>query len=101
MTLTMTRKYYSVSRSAIDENNDGARKSWIVFHNRIVVKFTYAAKFSAAKDLPLNYTVGDLVIKGSPHTRRDPATAIVFALKSSAVYSCLYVFDEKNHYSIE
>ena len=44
---------------------------------------------------------GDLIITGSPHTRRDPATAIVLALKSSAVYSCLYVFDEKNHYSIE
>src|SRR6218665_2446054 len=27
--------------------------------------------------------------------------AIVFALKSSAMYSCQYVFDEKNHYSIE
>jgi len=44
---------------------------------------------------------GDLVITGSPHIRPDPVTAIVFALKSSAMFSCLYVFDEKNHYSIE
>src|SRR6218665_3321251 len=41
------------------------------------------------------------VITGSPHTRPNLVTAIVFALKSSAMYSCLYVFDEKNHYSIE
>jgi len=34
---------------------------------------------------------GDLVITGSPHTRRDPATAIALALKSSVMYSCLYV----------
>ena len=33
---------------------------------------------------------------GSPHTCPDPVTAVVFALKSSAMYSCLYVFDEKN-----
>jgi len=32
------------------------------------------------------------------HTRPDPVTAIVFVLKSSAMYSCLYVFDKKNHY---
>jgi len=45
--------------------------------------------------------IGDLVITGSPHTRPDPVTAIEFALKPSAVYSCLYVFDENNNYSIE
>ena len=42
-----------------------------------------------------------LVITRSPHTRPDPVTAIVFALKSSAMYSCLNIFDENNHYSIE
>jgi len=34
-----------IVRSPIDENNDNARKSWIV------AKFTFAAEFSAAEDL--------------------------------------------------
>src|SRR6218665_139020 len=51
LTLTTTRKCYSISRSAIDENNDSVSKSWIVFRNGIVVKFTSAAEFSASEDL--------------------------------------------------
>ena len=50
---------------------------------------------------PSNMKMGDLVITGSPNTRPDPVTATVFALKSSAIYSSSYTFDEKNHYSIE
>jgi len=54
----MTRKCYSVSRSAIDENNDSVRKSWIVFRHEIVAKFTYAAEFSTAEDLAFCFRVG-------------------------------------------
>jgi len=47
----MTRKCYSVSRSAINENNDNVSKSWIVFRHGIVAKFTSAAENSAAEEL--------------------------------------------------
>jgi len=46
----MMRKFYSVRRSPIDENNDCVSKSWIVFRHGIVVKLTSAAEFSAAED---------------------------------------------------
>jgi len=42
---------YSVSRSAIDENNDIVSKSWIVYHHGIVAKLTSAAAFTATEDL--------------------------------------------------
>src|SRR6218665_1639392 len=44
----MKRKCYSVSRNAIDENNNSVSKSWIIFLRAIVAKFTSAAEFSAA-----------------------------------------------------
>src|SRR6218665_2321068 len=47
----MMKKCYSVNRSWIDENNDSIRKSWIVFHPRIVAKLTSATEFSAIEDL--------------------------------------------------
>ena len=42
----MMRKCYSVSRSSIDENNEGVSRSWIAFHHGIVAKLTSAAEFS-------------------------------------------------------
>jgi len=52
----MTRKCYSVSKSAIEENNDSVSKSWIVFRHGIVVKFTSAVENSTAEDLAILYT---------------------------------------------
>jgi len=50
----MTRKCYSVSiERAIDENNDSVSKSWIVFRQGIVAKFTSAAGNSAAERFSL------------------------------------------------
>ena len=46
-------------------------------------------------------TFGDLALKGPPHTCGDPLTTIVFPFKYSAMYSCLYVFDEKKNKWIE
>jgi len=43
----MMGKYYSVSRSSIDENNDNASRSAIVFRNRIVGKLTSAAELTS------------------------------------------------------
>jgi len=47
----MMRKFYSVSRSQIDENNDAVSKSWNVYCHGIVAKLTSATVFTAAEDL--------------------------------------------------
>ena len=49
----MMRKYYSVRRSPINENNGRVSKSFIVFHYGIVAKLTSAAEFSATEDLAI------------------------------------------------
>ena len=56
----MMRKWHSVRRSSIDENNDSVSKSWFVFQHGIVVKLTSAAEFSDAEDLTLKITLNGL-----------------------------------------
>ena len=50
----MMRKSYSVSRSAIVENNDIVSKSWIVYSHGIVTNLTSAAVNTVAEDLAFN-----------------------------------------------
>jgi len=53
----MIHKYFSVSRSLIDEINYIVSESWVVYRHGIVVKLTSATVFTAAEDLAFERNV--------------------------------------------